>query len=77
MTNAHKQLLDFNISNHSVANIFKAMQTANKTLSMWLQYIDDTFSLWPHETEELNWFQQHIKSIPPSIQFTLDVVRRQ
>ena len=25
-----------------------AMQTANKTPSMWLPYVDDTFSLWPY-----------------------------
>ena len=35
-----------------------AMQTANKTPSMWLRYVDDTFfSLWPHGPEELNLFR--------------------
>ena len=29
------------------------MQTANKTPSMWLRYVDDMFSLWPHGSEEL------------------------
>ena len=49
------------------------MQTANKTPSMWLRYVDDTFSLWPHGSEELGLFLDHINSIRPSIQFTMEV----
>ena len=37
-----------------------AMQTANKTPSMWIRYVDDTFSLWPHGPEELSLFLKHI-----------------
>ena len=62
-----------------VANLFMehfevvAMQTANKTPSMWLRYVNDTFSLWPHGSEELSLFLDHINSIRPSIQFTMEV----
>ena len=33
----------------------------------------DTFSLWPHGSEELGLFLDHINSIRPSIQFTMEV----
>ena len=65
------------ISNHSVANIFmkeKAMQTANKTSSMWLQYIVipshfGLMKLWrvqlvstAHSTRTYRYHPQHITS---------------
>ena len=40
---------------------------------MWLQYVDDTFSLWPHGPEELSLFLKHINNIRLSIQFTMEV----
>ena len=50
-----------------------AMKTANKTPPMWLRYVDDTYSLWPHGPEELSPFLKHINGIRPSIQFTMEL----
>ena len=39
--------------------------------SMWLRYIDDTFILWPHQ-EDVKILMNHVNSIRPSIQFTIE-----
>ena len=39
--------------------------------SMWLRYIDDTFILWPHQ-EDVQILMNHVNSIRPSIQFTME-----
>ena len=38
---------------------------------MWLRYIDDTFILWPHQ-EDVQILMNHVNSIRPSIQFTME-----
>ena len=54
----------------------KSKHNTFNVASIWLQYIDDTFSLWPHGPEELSLFLKHINSIKPSIQFTMEVEDR-
>ena len=39
--------------------------------SMWLRYVDDTFILWPHQ-EDVQVLMDHVNSIRPSIQFTME-----
>ncbi len=51
------------------ANIFMeflediALQTANIKPSLWLRYVDDTFTLWPHNRQSLNMFLEHLNSL--------------
>ncbi len=62
-----------------IANIFMeflediALQTANIKPSLWLRYVDDTFTLWPHNRQSLNMFLEHLTSLRPSIKFTMEV----
>ncbi len=63
-----------------IANIFMesledniALQTANIKPSIWLCYVDDTFTLWPHNRQSLNMFLEHLNSLRPSIKFTMEV----
>ena len=42
--------------------------------SMWLRYVDDTFILWPHQ-ENVQILLDHVNSIRPSIQFTMEKER--
>ena len=50
----------------------KALNTAAKKPSCWFRYMDDTFTIWSHGHEELDKFLQHINSINPKIQFTME-----
>ena len=52
---------------------FEEMALGSTSLkpSMWLRYIDDTFILWPHQ-EDVQILLDHVNSIWPSIQFTMD-----
>ena len=60
-----------------IANIYMehfeelAFQTATLKPSVWLRYVDDTFVLWDH-SEDIAPFLDHIKSIRPSIRFTME-----
>ena len=64
-----------------VANIYMymehfkemALETADEASLMWLKYVDNTFSLRSHGTEEISQFLGHINNIQPSIQFTMEV----
>ena len=40
---------------------------------MWLQYLDDTLVVWPHELDSLQEFFIHIISLRLTIKFTLEV----
>ena len=61
----------------TLANIymeyFKEMALGSTSLkpSMWLRYIGDTFILWPHQ-EDVQTLLDHMNSIRPSIQFTME-----
>jgi hypothetical protein len=40
--------------------------------SKHVSHVDDTFVVWPHDTEKLKEFLSHINSLRPTIQFTLE-----
>ena len=50
----------------------QALNTAKKKPSNWYRYVDDTFVVWPHGEEELQDFLQHLNSLHPNIQFTME-----
>ena len=59
-----------------VANLYmeifeeRALRPATLQPKMWVRYVDDTFVIWPHGTEELNRFHDHLNDQHPAIQFT-------
>ncbi|XP_030838373.1 uncharacterized protein LOC115922810 [Strongylocentrotus purpuratus] len=61
-----------------IANIFmehlehQALKSADKSPSLWLRYVDDTFVIWPHSTPDLHQFLDHINNQHPSIKFTME-----
>eukprot|EP00057_Strongylocentrotus_purpuratus_P009741 XP_011664215.1 PREDICTED: uncharacterized protein LOC100893431 [Strongylocentrotus purpuratus] len=61
-----------------IANIFmehlehQALKSADKSPSLWLRYVDDTFVIWPHSTPDLHHFLDHINNQHPSIKFTME-----
>ena len=61
-----------------VANIYMeyfeemALQTTMVKPKMWLRYVDDTFVIWNGNMDELSVFHQHLNSLRPSIQFTME-----
>ena len=60
-----------------IANIYMehfeklAMETAPLKPSVWLRYVDDTFVVWDHQ-QDASLFLDHINSLRPSIQFTME-----
>nr|XP_060622650.1 uncharacterized protein LOC132769734 [Anolis sagrei ordinatus] len=50
----------------------QALETATKKPTIWFRYVDDTFTIWSHGEEELNRFLEHLNSIHPNIQFTME-----
>ena len=57
---------------------FEEMALGSTSLkpSMWLRYVDDTFILWPHQ-EDVQILLDHMNSIRPSIQFTMEKEQEQ
>jgi hypothetical protein len=39
--------------------------------TLWLQYLNDTFVVWPYSPERLQNFLNYLSSSRPSIQFTM------
>ncbi|XP_046406364.1 uncharacterized protein LOC124171266 [Ischnura elegans] len=64
-----------------VANLFmerfeaEAINTYDKKPKKWLRYVDDTFIIWPHGTEELDRFLNHLNSWHQNIRFTMEKER--
>ena len=62
-----------------VANIYmeffeqKALELTYTKPDIWLRYVDDTFILWPHNRHDVDNFLNHLNSIRPSIQFTMEM----
>nr|XP_060617816.1 uncharacterized protein LOC132767173 [Anolis sagrei ordinatus] len=50
----------------------QALETATKKPTIWFRYVDDTFTIWSHGEEELSRFLDHLNSIHPNIQFTME-----
>ena len=61
-----------------VANLYKegferkALTLASVKPRMWIRYVDDTFLLWPHDDRQLETFHQHLNSLHPCINFTME-----
>ena len=59
-----------------IANLYmesferKALASTPLTPTLWLRYVDDTFTLWPHGQEQLEEFHNHLNKQHPQIQFT-------
>ena len=47
-----------------------ALSSVKLTPTMWRRYVDDTFILWPHDTDQLEEFHAHLNRQNPQIQFT-------
>jgi hypothetical protein len=62
-----------------VSNIFTkhfeelALDSAQYKPSLWFRYVDDTFVVWPHGSEQIQNFLNHLNSLRPSIQFTVEI----
>jgi hypothetical protein len=50
-----------------------ALDAAPYKPSLWLQYVDDTFVIWPHGTNQLQEFLDHLNGVRPSMQFTMEI----
>ena len=61
-----------------VANIFmealktRALEMSPCKLKMWLRYMDDVFTIWPHGDDRLKTFHQHFNEQNSSLQFTIE-----
>ncbi|XP_046400251.1 uncharacterized protein LOC124166637 [Ischnura elegans] len=53
----------------------EAINTYDKKPKKWLRYVDDTFIIWPHGTEELDRFLNHLNSRHQNIRFTMEKER--
>jgi hypothetical protein len=62
-----------------VSNIFMehfeklALDSAPYKPSLWRRYVDDTFAVWPHGSERLQDFFDHLNNLRPSICFTMEI----
>ena len=62
-----------------VANIFMedfettALATAYYSPTIWKQYVDSTFVIWPHGRDKLETFLSHINSLHDNILFTMEI----
>jgi hypothetical protein len=50
-----------------------ALKLAQHKTLLWLHYIDDTFTVWPHDPEQLQNFFSYLNSLRPSIQFAMEL----
>ncbi|XP_071511819.1 uncharacterized protein [Diadema antillarum] len=53
-----------------------ALQRATLRSKVWLRYVDGTFVVSQHGTEEINNFLQHLNSLHPSIKFNMEIENR-
>ena len=62
-----------------VANIYMehfealAIESARLKPATWLRYVDDTFVVWNEGMDKLHDFLEHLNTIRPSIQFTMEL----
>jgi hypothetical protein len=62
------------VSNTFVEHFEKlALDSAQHKPSVWLRYVDDTFVVLPHGSEQLQDFLSHLSSLRVSIQFTMEI----
>ena len=61
-----------------VANLYmealekQALETSPRRPNFWVRYVDDVFSIWPHDSRSLDEFLGHLNSQNPAIQFTME-----
>ena len=61
-----------------IANIYMehfkklALASAPFAPTVWFQYVDDTYTIWNHGEEKLEEFLNHLNSIHPNLQFTME-----
>ena len=61
-----------------IANIYMehleetTLRTAPLQPTLWLEYVDDAFVIWPHGHKELQYFHEHINQQYLNIQFTME-----
>jgi hypothetical protein len=64
---------------HIISNIFMehfeklVLDSAQYKPSLWLWYVDDTSVIWPHGSEQLQNLFNHLNSLRPSFQFTMEI----
>jgi retron-type reverse transcriptase len=62
------------VSNIYVEHFEKpALDSAQNKPFLWLRYVDDTLVDWSHDPERLQNFLNHLNSLRPSIQFTMEI----
>ncbi|XP_033609345.1 uncharacterized protein LOC117282715 [Cryptotermes secundus] len=50
----------------------RALDSAPHKPICWFRYVDDTFVIWIHGPDNLKGFLNHLNSINPCIQFTME-----
>nr|XP_023015434.1 uncharacterized protein LOC111504940 [Leptinotarsa decemlineata] len=61
-----------------LANLFmedfetRAIGTSHLKPTCWIRYVDDVFVIWPHGSEDLHAFLNHINSSHPELKFTIE-----
>ena len=50
-----------------------AIESARLKPATWLRYVDDTFVIWNEGRDKLQDFLEHLNTIRPSIQFTMEL----
>ncbi|XP_071440278.1 uncharacterized protein [Hetaerina americana] len=50
-----------------------AIETISKKPKLWLRYVDDTFVIWQHGTQELNDFLRHLNNQHRAIKFRMEL----
>jgi hypothetical protein len=50
-----------------------ALDWAQHKPPLWFRYIDDTFVVWPHATEQIQTFLRNLTSLKPAIHFTMEI----
>ena len=53
------------------------LKSADLKPTMWRRYVDDTFVLWTHGTDQLQQFHRHLNEQHPKIQFTREEEKQQ
>ena len=50
-----------------------AIESSPKKPTLWLRYVDDTFLLWDHSSQELGMFLEHMNIQKQQIKFTMEI----
>ena len=49
-----------------------AIERSAHNPTLWCHYMDNTFVVWPHGRSSVDSFLQHLNSLRPTIQFTME-----